>query len=57
MDSLDNMVTKTVDLKSDYKQLAIHPDDRKRAVVSTRGNSGCDPVGFVLCYRLAHLLQ
>lgn len=41
------LVTKTVDLKSAYKQFAISPEDRKRAVITVKSSEGGQPKGFV----------
>ena len=47
VDKIKGIVSKTIDLKSAYKQLAIHPSDRKRAVVMVKDGSNDKPVGFV----------
>ena len=44
---IGDIVTKTVDLKSAYKQYAISPGDRKRAVIVVKSGEKGPPMGFV----------
>ena len=43
----EKIVTKTVDLKSAYKQLAIHPAEQKRSVISVKNPETGEVFGFV----------
>ena len=43
----ESLVSKTVDLKSAYKQLAIHPSDRKRSVISVKDPKDSQVYGFI----------
>ena len=44
---IGGLLTKTVDLKSAYKQFAIAPADRKRAVITVKAGNESQPMGFV----------
>ena len=46
-DKGETLVSKTVDLKSAYKQLAIHPSDRKRSVISVKDPKDSQVYGFI----------
>ncbi|CAE7718275.1 bath-40, partial [Symbiodinium sp. KB8] len=41
------VLVKTVDLKSAYKQLALHPDDRRFSVISLKDPADDEPKGFL----------
>ena len=43
----EKLVTKTVDLKSAYKQLAIHPGEQRRSVISVKHPKTGEVFGFV----------
>ena len=47
MNQDEALVSKTVDLKSAYKQLAIHPSDRKRSVISVNDPKDSQVYGFI----------
>ena len=44
---IGGLLTKTVDLKSAYKQFAIAPADRKRAVIVVKAGVDSQPMGFI----------
>ena len=44
---IGGLLTKTVDLKSAYKQFAISPADRKRAVITVKASEDGQAKGFV----------
>ena len=45
--TVGSIVTKTVDLKSAYKQFAIKLSDRKRSVIAVKSGEKSEPMGFV----------